>query len=163
MFDFRQKSAGFGLLGVIISVFIITVGLTAILSLANMSLKGASAGKMRLIASGLTQEGIEIIRNMREVELDWDDWYEDAEIVAGGDYRVQYDNSNLMAFSNTVLKLDTTTGLYQYDIGEDTIFKRKITLTKVSSDQVDVRVEVSWQLREPSHSLVAENKLWNWK
>jgi|TARA_Y100000031_G_scaffold69444_1_gene77172 hypothetical protein len=155
-----SKQKGFSLLGVIVSVFLITVGLTAILTLANISLKGASTGKMRLIASGLTQEGIEVVRNMRKTELDWNDWYS---AVSSGDYRIQYDNPNLIAFSDIVLKLDTTTGLYQYDTGQDTVFKRKVTLTKVSSDQVDVKIEVSWQLRGQSHSLIAENKLWNWK
>ena len=160
MFNSNQK--GFSLLGVIVAMFIIIVGLTAVLSLANMSLKSSSASKMRLIASGLAQEGIEVIRNMRETELEWDTWYGN---VVDGDYRVQYDYSDLsdlVAFSDTAIKLDITTGLYQYDNGNDTIFKRKVALTN-SGNLVDVVVEITWQLKGQSHSLVVENQLWNWK
>lgn len=163
MFNFNQK--GFSLLGVIVSMFIIMVGLTSVLSLANMSLKGTSTSKMRLIATGLAQEGVEIIRYMRETQSDWDTWYSEVEVISG-DYRIQYDNSDLsdlVAFSDIFLKLDSATGLYQYDSGDDTIFKRKVSLTSVSAVQVNVVVEIIWQLKDNDYSLAVESRLWNWK
>lgn len=146
-------------------MFIIMVGLTSVLSLANMSLKGTSTSKMRLIATGLAQEGVEIIRYMRETQSDWDTWYSEVEVISG-DYRIQYDNSDLsdlVAFSDIFLKLDSATGLYQYDSGDDTIFKRKVSLTSVSAVQVNVVVEIIWQLKDNDYSLAVESRLWNWK
>lgn len=146
-------------------MFIIMVGLTSVLSLANMSLKGTSTSKMRLIATGLAQEGVEIIRYMRETQSDWDTWYSEVEVISG-DYRIQYDNSDLsdlVVFSDTFLKLDSATGLYQYDSGDDTIFKRKVSLTSVSAVQVNVVVEIIWQLKDNDYSLAVESRLWNWK
>lgn len=147
-------------MGVIITIFIVSVGLMGILGLVNTSLKGASLSKMRLIASGLAQEGVEIVKNMRKSNLEWDDWYSN---VVNGDYRIQYNSAALMSFSETPLKLDTTSGLYQYGSGNDTTFYRKVTLTKISDNEVKIVVEIKWLLKRGQHTLTVEDRLWNWK
>jgi prepilin-type N-terminal cleavage/methylation domain-containing protein len=157
---FKHSQKGFSLLEVIIAMFIILIGLVGILSLANMSLKNASVSKMRLIASGLAQEGIEIVRDIRRSYSDWDDWYG---AVVDGDYLVQYDSTSLVPYSETPLKLDKATGLYQYSSGDDTSFYRKVTLTKISANEVKVVAEVKWQLKGSWHDLTVEDRLWNWK
>ena len=115
---------------------------------------------MRLIASGLAQEGIEVIRDMRRTNLEWNNWYSS---ISDGIYRVQYDSDDLMAFSETPLKFNETSGLYQYSSGENTPFYRKITLDKISADQVKVVVEIKWHSKGNWHSLTVEDRLWNWK
>jgi len=155
------KNKGFSLLGVIIAIFITTVGLGALLSLATMSLKQASPSRMKTIASGLAQEGIEIVREIRKSYANWDDWYSG---VIDGDYRVQYDSASLMPFVEIPLRLNTGSGLYQYSSGGDSHFYRKITLTKISADEVKAVVEVKWQTQGGQwHNLTAEDRLWNWK
>ena len=52
----NSKDAGFSLIGVIVAMFILTIGLASILSLASTSLKGAAISENRLIASALAQE-----------------------------------------------------------------------------------------------------------
>ena len=155
---------GFSLIGVIISTFIISTGLVAVLSLANMSLKSSSTGEMRLIASGLAQEGIEIFRDMRRSNADWIDWEWYGSIATSTirNYRVQYDNSDFISPSETPLKIDSN-GFYRYESGDNTPFYRKITLTKISYQEVKVAVEIKWQSRGNSYSLIAEDHLWNWK
>ena len=152
----KDNQKGFSLLEVIVAVFVVAVGLVGILTLANISLKGASTSKMKLIASGLAQEGIEVVRDIRRSNTEWDDWYA---LISNGDYRIQYDSANLMSFSETPLKLDAGSGLYQYSSGNNSLFYRKITLTIISADEVKVVVEVKW----PDHTLAAEDRLWNWK
>jgi len=155
---------GFSLIGVIISIFIISTGLVAVLSLSSMSLKGSDIGEMRLIASGLAQEGVEKVRDVRRSNADWIDWewYGTIAISTVRDYIVQYNNPNLISFSETPLKIDTN-GFYQYNSGDATSFYRKVTLTKVSSQEIKVEVEIKWQSRGDSHSLAVEDHLWNWK
>lgn len=155
----HNSKNGFSLLGVIIASFITITGLIAILSLANYSLSAASSSKMKLIASGLAQEGIELVRNMRESQLDWNNWYSS---VISGDYRVQYNSSALMFYSDVPLMIDTA-GLYQYDFGNNSPFYRKISLSKISADEVKVMVEIKWLGRGTWHYLIAEDRLWNWK
>jgi len=155
----NNSKNGFSLLGVIIAIFIAITGLIAILSLANYSLSAASNSKMKLIASGLAQEGIEVVRNMRESQSDWNNWYSS---VVNGDYRIQYNSSSLMAYSDVPLKIDSN-GLYQYDSGNNSPFYRKISLSKISDNEVKVVVEIKWLERGRLHSLIAEDRLWNWK
>ncbi len=168
MFKIKSKDKGFSLIGIIVSIFIISVGLMGILGLANTSLKGAALSKARLIASGLAQEGVEVVKGIRKLneddESNWGNWHSN---VVSGDYRIQYDSSSLMPFSETPLNLDTTSGLYQYDSGTNSIFYRKVSLTKnpdgLSDDQVKVVVEIKWLLKGGQHVLIVEDRLWNWK
>jgi len=158
-----SRSVGFSLLGVIVAIFITTVGLVAILNLANIALKGASPSKMKLIASGLAQEGIELVRSMRRAEIEWDAWYS---AVPNGDYRVQYDSytlSDLMSYADVPLRLDTGSRLYQYSSGSNSPFYRRINLTTISADEVRVIVEIKWQTKGRWHYLTVEDRLWNWK
>jgi hypothetical protein len=163
-----QENKGFGLLGVIIAIFITSIGLVSILALASMSLKSSTSGKMRLIASGLAQEGIEIVRDIRRSNADWIDWEwygANGAIAASSSqsYRVQYDSTSLTTpYSGAYLKMDAN-GLYQYDSGPDTLFKREITLKKISYREVKVVAEVKWQIKGKWHYLTIEDRLWNWK
>ncbi len=159
-----NKTKGFSLIGVIISTFIVSVGLVAILSLANISLKGSSTGEMRLIASGLAQEGIESIRDIRRSNANWIDWewYSTVSTSTVQNYLIQYDNDNLISFSEIPLKVNSN-GFYQYDDGDNTPFYRKITLTKVSFQEVKVEVEIKWNSKGNEHYLTVEDHLWNWK
>ncbi len=156
----KKNENGFSFIGVIIALTITSVSIVAILALINTSLKAGNKGKMSLMAAGLAQEGIELIRDMRKSEADWDDWYSS---VSSGDYLVQHDNGSLLSFSETPLKLDSNTGLYQYDNGTNSSFYRKVTLTKVSANEIKVLIEVKWLFQESWQYLTAENRLWNWK
>ena len=161
----KQNQKGFGLLEVIISMLIVSIGLVGILSLASMSLKGSSLSRDRLIASGLAQEGIEIVRDVRKSNVNWSDWewYGLIATSTSQSYRVQYDGADLtIPYSGAYLRMNAN-GLYQYDSGVETLFKRKVTLTKNSFREVKVEIEVEWDTRGQSHTLTAEDRLWNWK
>jgi len=119
---------------------------------------------MRLIASGLAQEGIESIRDIRRSNANWIDWewYSTVSTSTVQNYLIQYDNDNLISFSEIPLKVNSN-GFYQYDDGDNTPFYRKITLTKVSFQEVKVEVEIKWNSKGNEHYLTVEDHLWNWK
>lgn len=160
---FRNQK-GFSLLEVIIALFMITVGLLAILGLANYYLKTTAATKNRLIASFLAQEGIEIVRYFRENEggWDWDSWYGSD---LNGIYCPQFTDTTLSSARrpNIPLKIDNSNH-YQYTSGANTPFSRTMTITKLSSGkELKVSVEVKWQERGVQQSVIAEDRLWNWR
>lgn len=160
---FLKKQKGFGLLGVIIAIFIVSFGLVGILSLSSYSLRAFSTSENEIIASGLGQEGIEMVRAMRNESTNWTNWY--ASII-NGNYLVQYNKNSLMPFIETPLKFNLTTGLYQYDSGASSIYYRRVILTKApggSADELRVVAEIKWQDRGVWHYLIVEDRLWKWQ
>ncbi|MBU1178862.1 hypothetical protein KKB69_00775 [Patescibacteria group bacterium] len=164
---------GFSFIGVMVATFIASIGMVALFSLSIMSLKGASVGEMRLIASGLAQEGIEIVRDVRAINIEWSnwEWYSTSTpmvhpVGSSAAYCVQYNSTALFSCGEIPLKLNKTTMLYQYDSGDNSPFYRKVILTRISNNQVKVAVEVKWKLIGSDtswHSLVAEDRLWKWR
>jgi type II secretory pathway pseudopilin PulG len=157
---------GFSLLEVIIAIYIITVALVGIMTLLSQTTSSAAVSYSKLIAVHLAQEGIEVVRNIRDLNYGtngWDDWY--AGISGTTDYLVQYNDIALRSFGDTVLKYDSSTGLYGYDDGSNASFsfKRKITLSKISDAQIKVTAQVSWTEHGRSQSLTVEDRLWNWR
>lgn len=159
MFEFKEKNKGFSLIGVIVTLFIVSVGLTSVITLTSTALNTSNTSKMRLIAASLAQEGIEVVRDIRRANVEWDTWYS---AISNGDYRVQYNNASLLAFVDTPLKIDTN-NYYQYDNGNNSPFSRKITFTKLSANELKVSVEIKWKLRGQWSYLTIEDRLWNWK
>ena len=154
------KQKGFSLLDVIVAIFIVTVGLVAVSTLVNSSLRAVSAAENKIIASGLAQEGIETVRFLRGASGDWNAWFGSA---STGDYRIQYNSSNLEPYADSFLLVDPAVSLYQYTSGNPSIFKRKISITSVSSQEVVVKSIITWADRGTSYSLEVEDRLWNWK
>ncbi|MBU1292382.1 hypothetical protein KKH07_02845 [Patescibacteria group bacterium] len=161
---FIKKDSGLSLIGVLIAIYITGMGLVSVLALANMSIKGSYLGETRLIASGLAQEGVEIVRDIRRSNSDWInwEWYGTIATSTSQNFLVQYDNEDLISFSETPLKIDSN-GFYQYDSGSNSNFYRKVTLTKKSFEEVRVMVEIKWKLKGDWYYLIVEDHLWKWK
>jgi len=162
MIRYKEKKSGFSLIGVIVSLFIVAIGLTGIVSLSSMSLKSSTTSKMRLIASGLAQEGIEVIRDARRSNSNWDDWYS---LISNGDYRVQCkDNPPILTpvynDNDARLKIDTN-DYYQHDSGDNSPFYRKINFNKVSANELKLTVEIKWKIRNQWSYLTVEDHLIN--
>jgi prepilin-type N-terminal cleavage/methylation domain-containing protein len=159
-----QSQNGFTLIDVIVAIFIMSVALMAVIGLANYALATAAVSKDKVIAAGLAQEGIEIVRYIRDSQDDWDIWYADATIA--GDHLVQYDNSSLMNYAVTPLRIDSG-GHYQYFSGSNSIFYRKINLTLNPSgsepNEIKITAEITWSEKGKQYSLTAEDRLWNWR
>jgi len=164
----KQRQKGFGVLEVIIAIFILVVGLLALFGLSSRYLQAATNLKMKLTASFLAQEGIEIVRYVREARSEWSEWewYKDPSeggrsIGSSDTFIVEYSTADLLDYVDTPLLLDN--GYYQYTSGQPSPFSRKLTLTRLSDDELKVEVEVKWEDRLGWHYIRAEDRLWNWK
>lgn len=157
--SFNQKA--FSLLEVLIAIFILTIGITGAVSLITYSISSVAIAKSQVIATNLAQEGIELVRSIRD-----SNWLEDVAWDNGlgaGDYRIQYDNGSLLSLAgNPVLRVDSN-GFYQYDSGTNTFFRRKITISDISANEIKVISEITWSERTRSFSVSAENRLYDWK
>jgi len=178
-----KSTKGFTLLEVIGAIFILTVGAGSAFILISQTLSAASLVKERLIASYLVGEGIEIVRNIRDTNWlqardpaktsPWDDglcstspcyWqtdYTTRTFTDTADFEQCSDPEyNCRPYDGTTLKIDG--GFYNYTSGTETIFKRKITIEKLDSDNIKVEVNVEWTEKGRTHNLKAIEYLTSW-
>ena len=151
---------GFSLLEVIIAIFVIVIGIVGAVNLISYSISSVAIAKSQVIATNLTQEGVELVRGIRD-----SNWIEDVAWNTGlgdNDYRVQHNNRDLLIFADTPLKIDAN-GYYQYDSGNNTHFYRKITIANISAHEIKIVSEVTWSERGRSLNVIAENRLYDWK
>lgn len=159
-----KLQSGFTLVEAMVSLVILTVALGPLLYLSNSSVNSAYIIRDDMIGSGLAQEGVEVVRNMRDAN-----WLHNLSFdngLADGTYRVEWNSSSLLAIStNPYLKINN--GLYNYSLGTDTQFKRTITIAHPANkngQELQVTSTVSWQLRGGSTKTIqAEDHLFNWK
>jgi len=160
---------GFSLLEVIIAIFVITIGIIGVANLISYSISGVAVAKSQIIAAALAQEGLEIVRNIRDSNwLAGIAWTSGLDTCADG-CQVQYNSVGLLALGgNPVLNIDSS-GFYLYDVTKpSTLFRRKITITCIgtpcdSAYEIKVVSEVTWSQRGRSFNVNAEDRLYNWK
>lgn len=164
---------GFTLLEVILAIFILTLATGGSSILVRQTIQSVSIVQSKLTASYLAQEGIEIVRNIRdsnwlEQRVDNVSWKEG---LIQGEWEADYtttsfnedceDNYNCRTYGN-YLRLPVNGGFYNYTLGNETIFKRKIAILDQDIDKIMVAVEVSWQEREIPYKVEVVEYLYNW-
>lgn len=163
----KKFNKGFSIIEVLVAISVILISFTAALNLINRSMAFHDLAYSRLVASYLAQEGIEIVRNIRDnnfivnqPDRPWDYGLEP------GEYRVQYDDLSLESYIEEPLNLDTTTGLYNYEPSSPTNvptrYTRKIVIEKISNNHIRVQSIVSWSNRGGNFQIIVEDHLYNW-
>ena len=156
---------GFTLIEVLAAMFIMVMGVLGMFGLISRTVTFNSSVNSQLVASYLSQEGLEIVRNIRDANLlaihkgaggQWDDGLTACAAGCGADYN----DTALGSFQGTLLKLNN--GFYTYDAGTDTIFTRKITIDSATIDVLKVSVDVSWQDKGNTRTVRGATELYNW-
>lgn len=170
----KKSLTGFTLLELLIAIFVITVGLVGGLSAILQALSLSRFSSSKLTAAYLAQEGIEIVRNIRdtnwlEARTAANAWDEGLTGCSGGciaDYKHSYGPSltdpTLPVFAGQYLNVDAS-GFYSYAAGTPTKFKRKIIIQETNPDRLDVTVQISWLDKGKSYTFSAQENLYNWR
>ncbi len=142
MFCFNSKkfrSSGeksFTILEVMMAIFVLTIAVGASYILIQQTLIAVSLTQSKLIASYLTQEGVENVRNIRDTNwINGSAW--DTGISSNNEY---------------VNFLDST----------QSRFERTTSITAMSTSTIEVKVEVGWNERGKDYSVEVINYLYNW-
>ena len=155
---------GFTLLEVLLAIFVITIGVVGVSLAIQQAVSFTAFSTSKLTAIYLAQEGIEVVRNIRDTNwleertnpgISWDDG------LSPGEYEADYKSQSLVPYSDRYLKLPDG-GFYNYDSGKDTKFKRKITISKVG-EAIEVSVKVSWLEKGNNYKVTAQEDLYNWR
>lgn len=174
-----QKNKAFTILELLITIFVILTALLAGIYTISSTVATTSVYKHQLVAAYLAQEGIELVRYIRDTnfiqgilwtegKLDQCD-PKDLNNPTDGKYcEAEHDPGNLASFNESVeprfLKIsDTSPKFYNYTSGINTPFQRKIIIVSEGSDTLKVTVEVIWETKGKKYSFVAQEKIFNWK
>jgi len=151
----EQLNRGFTLIEALVALVILTIALGPALILASNFSATASVVKNNLIGANLAQEGVEVVRALRDTN-----WFNG---LSEGIYRIEWDSDSLISLgSNPPLKINN--GLYNYTNGTDTIFKRTITLTKINAAELKIVSNVIWTEKgNRARDVNVESHLFNWK
>ncbi|MDO8474213.1 MAG: prepilin-type N-terminal cleavage/methylation domain-containing protein [bacterium] len=181
---------GFTLVEVLAAMFIMLMGVLGVFGLITRTVAFNSSVNSQLVASYLAQEGLEIVRNIRDANFlqvhkgvilpdQWNYGLTSCDAGCEADYNYNDDVVALGSFQNTPLKLNGD-GFYTYDAGTDTIFKRKIIITCFSIDALGmalgvscispptpvdllkIAVDVSWQDKGSTRTVKGATELYNW-
>ena len=164
-----MKDRGFTILETTVAIFILVVALVAAISAFYGIMIATSSISSRLTAAYLAQEGIEIIRNIRDTnwlsDSDWESDFADCESQNGCqvDYTTGTGEIIPQPYTDSCLKIDLN-NFYSYSGETPTKFKRKITIThpEEQSHILNVSVLVEWEEKGEQYNFTVEEQLYNW-
>jgi Tfp pilus assembly protein PilV len=153
---------GFLLPDVMIAVFVVAGALVAILSVMAPTIKAEFFKRDQMIATGLAQEGIEVMRNIRDNNWKGNINAFDGNFPVPGDYCINYDDSPTVAgcsSNNGYLTQDIATGIYRSNSTGK--FKRTVEVS-VSGTSRDITSTVTWGTAPSVHEITLTDTLTNW-
>jgi len=155
---------GFTLIETIVAIFLLTAGTVGSFSLIQKVTSFASISSSQFVASYLAQEGIEIIRNIRDTNyLKRQVWDKDIDVTGGGgDYRLDY-RSEVFPDATCGNYLKHTGSFYLCSTDTTSKFQRQIAIEKPAPGKMVVSVQVRWSERGIQHQVVAQTELYNWR
>ena len=163
-----EKKKGFTFIELIITIFVLLIGVLAAFIAAQQPMRYTAFSISRLTATYLAQEGIEIVRNIRDENwLNGNGWANGlngcSEVDPGGGCQADYnDGRSFTSYDGSFLNIENDSGLYGYGAGSPTKFKRKITINPTGSDNAQVIVSVEWEEKGKGFKVEARENLYNW-
>jgi prepilin-type N-terminal cleavage/methylation domain-containing protein len=166
-----KKNKGFSMVEVLISVLIISLGITAVSSAVYTAIKAGRSSQNKIVAIYLAEEGLEYARNY------WYGAYKNGtDSSDGADALNNCMNGKVCVIKTEPLELvkstgncptkiyfDENKGIYACNkVGNiETIFSREITAETIGSDgEVKVSVEIEWENHGDVETLVYEENLY---
>ena len=158
----ERSRSGQMMVEAMVSITIVVVGLLGIFSLTSRSLSLNQVITSQYVASNLSAEGIEVVKNILDKNvIQRRPWNEG---VGPGDYEVDYSSVSLSGFSNRTLNFDPGSGFYSYAAGNTTTYMRKISIDQISPDELHVRSIVDWTTRDnAAFQIITEDYFFNWR
>ncbi|MDO8555109.1 MAG: type II secretion system protein [bacterium] len=164
----KSQNKGFTLLETLVAIAVFTAAIVGPVSLVSYSIQKASSARNEAVAYYLAEEAVEYARNIRDANalerINWLNGLNNCFNSSNGCYAdVINDNiSQCQAGQCPKIKYNKNSGYFNYVVGEDTIFTRKISIDNNVGNRIyeaEITVEVTW----PNRSLVIKDHLFDWK
>lgn len=159
-FNFRshQFKRGFSLLESIVAIAVLMIGVSSAIAALNQSVALSPKIKNKVIAAHLAQEGIELVRNIRD--NNWTSGAASWDVgLNAGSGCVQYDSDIFdTSCASFLMKFDGAHYIHTSDASA--IFSRQINITNISANEMKVESMVNCG---QNCSVTLEDHLFDWK
>ena len=173
--NFKKKQKAFTLIEVLIAISILTIGILSGFILITKVLYSTTVIQDRLTASFLAQEGVELVRQVRDSNflkimngesIEWKDALADGSYIieskAGNQQPITLVSVDPGEAPNFLYDNDSDSKIYNYTIGEPTTFNREIRITSINDDEIRVESIIKWKSKNIDFDLIVEDHLFNW-
>ena len=155
-----KGNKGFTLIEVSVSIFILLLGTLTIMGVISNSLKIINVSSQTTIAANLAQEGIEVVRNIRDTNWVQGEAYDTG--ITAGSYGVDYNSVALGSCGSNRLYWDGYS--YNHDgLGSLTDFTRTITISFQTDSETITYIRVLSVVDWGNRSIAVETYLYDWK
>ncbi|KKP79989.1 MAG: hypothetical protein A2271_01045 [Candidatus Moranbacteria bacterium RIFOXYA12_FULL_35_19] len=166
-FSKNKKYAGFSYAESILAVFIVSFEMLVVASLMSSSLKESMDSRNQIIGVLLSQEGIELVRNLRD--NNWakgDDTFTGFPANTSNIRRIDIDSPNANGFGTYVLRSNNSTKAYKHSTTNSTAtkFRRRIIITyypsaagNTTATSATIISAVTWNNVDPPSNPSASN------
>jgi len=170
LFKHLKPKAGFSIIEILAVLFVVSMAMLGVVSLIVQNIQAQSINKNNLIASSLAQEGLEIVRQVRDVN--WKNSQPFDTYLADGSYTVDYRTGTTTPMSDiTATKVYLKDGFYVHNSGSEsgltpTIFNRQIIIARLNSysgKPLQVRSIVSWNDHSHPYHYELQTLLFDWR
>lgn len=145
----NKKLKAFSFVEVMISVFLLSVGMVAIITLMSGSLRDSLDSRNQIIAAGLAQEGAELVKNIRDTNwIVGDTSFTGFPGSSPANCIISYDTPNLSCGGGVYLLNFNANNFYTHSAGTSTKFQRKIMISNIGTDKNIISM-VSWSGSAP--------------
>ena len=161
----KTKQA-FTLVEILVVLFVVSIGLVGVLALIVQNIQSQSYNKNNLTANQLAQEGIELIRQVRD--SNWKASVAFNTNLNPGDYYMDYRDTAPHPYTGNpsllILKQDSN-GFYYHNLASPdpaSLFSRKLTLQAITSYSFRVLARISWADHGRNYNYNLETILYDW-
>jgi len=139
----KTTKRGFSLLEVMLVVMILSVALLVFIQVTSQSITHSIESQDSIIAAGLAQEGVELVKNIRDNNWAVKKTAFESLFPSDGDCRIDYDSTTCSSGSPE-LKFDPGSRFYSDAGSETTKFFRKINISTPEPTKRVVTSYVIW-------------------
>jgi Tfp pilus assembly protein PilV len=165
-----NRKLGFSLMEVIVIIFIITMGLIGVASLVIQNIQVKDFNCDVLVASQLAQEGLELVRSVRDSNWLASEWFGNGLVAEGGTsiITIYFDGSYIVV--NPVVNIDSdeaklkkNNNFFVHGTGDNTSYSRVIEIDNTDSTGIAISSLVQWNNRGKTHQYRADTILYDWR
>lgn len=182
----KKISRGFTLVETLVAVSIFSTSILVLMTVLSEGITDTTYAKRKITSGYLAQEGIEYVRNMRDTyslysssgQAGWDAfknkltaascsgangcYFDDRNIFSGGSLPMTTLIFTACGSSCPNLLYDATTGRYGYASGSNSGLQRKITMSQITNNEVQITSTVYWSQGSGTRSITLVENMFNW-